>query len=262
MADADIAVAAAGSTCWELCRMGLPAVLVSMADNQRPVAQHLAAGGAAVDAGWWRDLSAKQVSDYVLALALDPGKLRSMSAQASALVDGRGAHRVITAMRARDLGLRPVAADDASRLFDWANDRTVRDASFHPDPIEWSEHVRWFEQRLRSPICYWYLALDRDGQPLGQIRFDLDDLGQTAEVGVSVAPPYRGAGLGGVLIRAASDRLLRETAVTVINAVVKATNVASASSFDAAGYERLATRAMVGHEQVQRYALHRDGRSG
>ncbi len=38
MAWADVAVAAAGSTAWELLHMGVPTVFMVNADNQKPVA--------------------------------------------------------------------------------------------------------------------------------------------------------------------------------------------------------------------------------
>ena len=41
MAWADIAIVGAGTTSWELCLLGLPAILVDLAENQRPVAAEL-----------------------------------------------------------------------------------------------------------------------------------------------------------------------------------------------------------------------------
>src|SRR5439155_10508278 len=37
MAWADVAISAAGSTCWEICLLGLPAILIDLAENQRPI---------------------------------------------------------------------------------------------------------------------------------------------------------------------------------------------------------------------------------
>ena len=45
---ADVAVSAAGTTCWEMCLLGLPAILIGLAPNQRPVAQELDRRGVAV----------------------------------------------------------------------------------------------------------------------------------------------------------------------------------------------------------------------
>src|SRR5208283_1158642 len=51
MAWADIAISGAGSTSYELCYMGLPALLFVVAENQRGSAEHLSKLSAAVCAG-------------------------------------------------------------------------------------------------------------------------------------------------------------------------------------------------------------------
>jgi spore coat polysaccharide biosynthesis predicted glycosyltransferase SpsG len=83
------AVAAAGSTCWELCCLGIPAVLVAVADNQRSVARTAARAGAA--------LVATEVEDVVTAVAqlADPMTRTTMAAAALELVDGQGAARLM-----------------------------------------------------------------------------------------------------------------------------------------------------------------------
>lgn len=62
MAWADIAVAAGGSTCWELACLGLPTALVVLAENQRQVAQGLDAAGVSLQLGWHADLAPSTVS--------------------------------------------------------------------------------------------------------------------------------------------------------------------------------------------------------
>ena len=44
----DVALAAAGTTTWELCRAGVPAVLVAAANNEVPVVTSMVNVGAAV----------------------------------------------------------------------------------------------------------------------------------------------------------------------------------------------------------------------
>lgn len=41
MAESDLAIAAAGSTTWELCCLGVPAIMIVLADNQRETANRL-----------------------------------------------------------------------------------------------------------------------------------------------------------------------------------------------------------------------------
>lgn len=100
MAQADLALAASGSTSWELCATGVPAVLVAMAANQVPLARGLAAHGAALDGGPIEAVDASLLAALVANLAGDHARRQRMAAAGRDLVDGRGALRVVAAMRA------------------------------------------------------------------------------------------------------------------------------------------------------------------
>ncbi len=99
MAWADVAVSAGGSTCWELAFMGLPNVILVMAENQRANAQGLAAAGVSVGLGWHQDVTVKEVAGAVTELLGDVDRRREMSQRGQALVDGRGPQRVIEEAR-------------------------------------------------------------------------------------------------------------------------------------------------------------------
>ena len=100
MAWADVAVSAAGSTCWELAFMGAPVVLIVLAEHQRAIAASLVRAGMAVDAGWHRQLSEDALAGAVDGLLSTPQVRRQMSSRARALVDGQGARRVATCLSA------------------------------------------------------------------------------------------------------------------------------------------------------------------
>jgi spore coat polysaccharide biosynthesis predicted glycosyltransferase SpsG len=98
MAASDLAIGAAGSSSWERCCLGLPTVMMVLADNQRAVGMGLAAAGAVsiveledVDAG---------LPAAVAALTRDNSARRAMGKRAAAIVDGLGVSRVIDAMEA------------------------------------------------------------------------------------------------------------------------------------------------------------------
>jgi len=99
MAWADLALAAAGGTAWELARVGTPQVSVAIADNQRPAAAALAEQGVAVGLGWHADLTEATVAAAVTRLVDDAAARAALADRGRALVDGRGAQRVLEAMR-------------------------------------------------------------------------------------------------------------------------------------------------------------------
>ncbi len=94
MARADLSIGAPSSASWERCCVGLPSVLLTLAENQRRAAAALAAAGAAVDLGWYDDVDSTRLSDAIEALACSPNELAAMSASAAAITDGRGTARV------------------------------------------------------------------------------------------------------------------------------------------------------------------------
>jgi UDP-2,4-diacetamido-2,4,6-trideoxy-beta-L-altropyranose hydrolase len=59
---ADVALSAAGSTCWEMAFMQLPAAVTVVADNQRAVAEPLAAAGVVANLGPVEDLSVERIA--------------------------------------------------------------------------------------------------------------------------------------------------------------------------------------------------------
>lgn len=98
MAGVDMAISGAGTTCWELCAMALPSVLVTLAENQVRIAQALAKAGAAVDLGRWDRVADRTLVSTVAALIGDRSRRLSLAREAKALVDGRGAARVVAAL--------------------------------------------------------------------------------------------------------------------------------------------------------------------
>jgi UDP-2,4-diacetamido-2,4,6-trideoxy-beta-L-altropyranose hydrolase len=98
MESADLAIGAASSASWERCTLGLPVVLVTLADNQVDGARSLAEAGAAVDLGWFERVSEDAVVAAVRALMASPGKVLEMSRAAAGIADGLGTGRVADAI--------------------------------------------------------------------------------------------------------------------------------------------------------------------
>ncbi|MQX22953.1 UDP-2,4-diacetamido-2,4,6-trideoxy-beta-L-altropyranose hydrolase [Sinorhizobium meliloti] len=89
MSDADLAIGAAGGTSWERCAVGVPTILMILAENQRDVASKLAAGGAARIVELRADFEVT-LSDLVEDLLSDKAALDAMSERAAAICDGKG----------------------------------------------------------------------------------------------------------------------------------------------------------------------------
>lgn len=88
MADSDLAIGAAGSTSWERCCLGLPTLMVVLADNQRAIAEALQGAGAAKTLDI--ESAVPMACEVLSALVANPRALHEMSIAAARIVDGVG----------------------------------------------------------------------------------------------------------------------------------------------------------------------------
>lgn len=95
LSDSDICLGAAGSSSWERCCLGLPSVVVAIADNQKDIAAYSQQAGISLYAGDYKDLCEKNI-EICLRKLLDSHELRKeMSARCMGLVDGNGVSRLL-----------------------------------------------------------------------------------------------------------------------------------------------------------------------
>lgn len=97
MASADIAVSAGGSTCWELSFIGTPFLIVVIAHNQLQTALHLTMNNMTRIINFQDDVSSDLMSSLESVLK-DKNLRRKWFQQISAMIDGNGANRVVSAM--------------------------------------------------------------------------------------------------------------------------------------------------------------------
>ncbi len=97
MADSDLAIGAAGATAWERCCLGVPTIMLVLAENQCKVAQGLERSGAAKSIKLGQSAT-PQLIELLLRLNDDPAQLLQMSECASSIVDGSGVNAVLRKM--------------------------------------------------------------------------------------------------------------------------------------------------------------------
>ncbi len=99
MADSDLGIGAAGATSWERCCLGVPAIMLVLADNQRKVAQGLMHAGAALLLTQGPEAAA-QLAAWFESWCRDPAQLCRMSESAAGIVDGLGTNSVLECLEA------------------------------------------------------------------------------------------------------------------------------------------------------------------
>lgn len=251
MAWADVAVAAAGSTCWELAYMQLPALLLSIAANQDPLAQAMDGARAAESLGRAEEASPQRIARKLAQLCDDQPLRTEFAAAGRGFIDGAGADRVVTIMHAlssilprAEVRLRRVVRDDLMALWRLSNEPSVRQSSLCTERIFLEEHTQWFEDRLENPkVRMW--ALEFQSLLLAYVRYTCLDA-DTAEISLAVSPAFRRRGLALRLLVETRAAAHRELAVRQLQAVIREENTASASAFRKAGYTYVESQVVHG----------------
>jgi spore coat polysaccharide biosynthesis predicted glycosyltransferase SpsG/RimJ/RimL family protein N-acetyltransferase len=243
----DLVVSAAGTSVWELCCLGVPMALVCAVDNQRAGYDRVVAADAAVGlGGTLRGEEAGRAARELRETLENAATRAVLSRQASRIVDGLGAWRVVRTWQqlvesppagSRDMGLRvrSVSLDDAETLLGWRNDPQTRASSRHRGEVALEEHVAWLEASLESERRLLLVGSD-DAGDVGTVRWDLIEPG-VWEVSITVAPGRRGQGIAGPLLSAGENALRARTdGLVAVEAQVHESNAPSRRLFVAAGY--------------------------
>ncbi len=238
MARADLALGAGGATSWERLCLGLPTLVVTLAENQRSIADELSQRGLIRWLGHKDEVNESAVS-AALGTLIQQGLDEDWSLRCLAAVDSKGADRVcaaLTVVASTPLRARYARPEDEALLLEWANDPTTRQNSFSSELITSATHRNWFRNRLRAlAYCYLYIVETEGGVPVGQVRFDRE--GPTWGIDYALAPQFRGRRLGSPLLEAALSKLREAEPGALVVGKVKQDNGASCRVFESLGFD-------------------------
>jgi len=238
MAAADLAIGAGGATSWERLCLGLPTLVITLADNQRPIAAELEKQSLIHWLGHHDVVSAAAVGKAIDE-QIERGSDEEWSLRCFAAVDGRGVSRVCTALIVKadaPLQARNARVEDEALLLTWANDPITRSNAFSSEPIPAATHRSWFHSRLGNPEgCRLYIVETSDCVALGQVRFERRE--QAWEVDYALAPAFRSRRLGRSLLETALQQLRLDLPGVLIFGRVKVGNRSSRRVFESLGFE-------------------------
>ena len=243
LAVADVSIGACGTTSWERLCLGVPSIVVTVAENQRAIAQELSRRDLIMYLGHY-----DQVTDDQMVRAVQEvltRELTAWSAACRAVVDGSGAERVATVLSLATprLRARPADARDEALLLGWVNDPVTRASALRTHRITAEEHHAWLAERLRDADCRMFILETLAGEAIGQVRFERGLDGW--RIDYSVAPERRGQGFGRAVLRAAMDSLQAENPNAAFIGFVKEANQASRRVFESLGFTAHSADGMV-----------------
>jgi RimJ/RimL family protein N-acetyltransferase len=225
--------------------MGVPTMVLVLAENQRRVAEGLEQAGVSVNLGWFDKVSSREIANVIGDLLVATEWRQRVSYASQKLVDGNGSSRVVHTMSTLNntdpldrLNFRLATIKDAISLWELANSSAVRTNSFNSDPIPFDRHLEWFQNKLSSHNTRIWV-LEYDGNVVAQVRYDHTDA-DTAEIDFSVASTLRGKGLGARALVLTRLPACEELRVKRLRGVVFASNLPSSRAFIKAGFKQIA----------------------
>ncbi len=95
MITADLMISAGGSTSWERMCLGLPAIVISIANNQTATNIAMMKSGLINFLGEWTTVTIKDIQQALLQSLSQPDKLRKQSLQMQTIVNGGGVDQIV-----------------------------------------------------------------------------------------------------------------------------------------------------------------------
>ena len=234
---ADLAIGAAGATSWERCCLGLPTLVITFADNQKPIADTLNQQRLVRWLGHYNKIT-ESAFTKTLQEVLNTSELEHWSRSCMTIVDGKGVEHVAAAITLdanTALKSRLARLNDEALLIRWSNDHIVLQNSFNSDQISKETHRKWFYARLRNPKrCRIYIVETDEGLPVGQVGFERHDAKWEIHFGLSTIA--RGRKLGRRILESAIYEFHFSKPDTVLKGWVKQENLNSQWVFEEFGF--------------------------
>ena len=237
---ADLSVGAAGASSWERICMMTSSIVISLADNQVPIASELDRRGLV---NWLGPSEEVDENDIKIALeqCIQRGVEPELFLNSDCKIDGYGCKRVSSILFQQsnhEYKARRVSNDDEQVLLQWSNDTLTRENAFTKELITEETHRTWFSKRLQDKEnCLFYIVENGQGEALGPVRFE--QMEECWEVHYSVAPEFRRKGMGVKVLSAAMKQFHLDNAGDKPKPVigrVKIDNMASRRIFEKLGF--------------------------
>jgi UDP-2,4-diacetamido-2,4,6-trideoxy-beta-L-altropyranose hydrolase len=236
MGQADLALGAGGSTTWERLCLGLPSLVVTIAENQTPFTEYLHHEKYLTRLETPETLDIQKLRQALSDTVEKDSVNRVQSSKGMEIVSGDGASQVarflMQGISSKSWTIRHAVFADCEIFWYWANDLEVRSNAFNQDYISWEDHQEWFKQKLQDSETI-LLVVESVSGPVGQVRFEGPE--GRKEISYSIGRQYRGYSLGEKLLKMTIDNLDKK--VDLVVAEVKGSNIPSIKIFRKLGFK-------------------------
>lgn len=230
----DIAIGAPGTTSWERACLGLPSILIPLADNQTTICAQLLSHKAIMKVSL-ENMESHLLRTYQQAIT----QWHELFTSNLKLCDGLGTRRLVLEIQQliepsdhSNLQLVFATHEDIKTVYDWQCHPKTREFALNTHIPTWEGHQSWMKRKLATTTDFFYLVEDKTtGKKLGVLR--LDKLKpKNYLVSIFVAPEAYGLGVATAALKMV-DAIHPEL---TLHATVLECNKASQKLFKKANY--------------------------
>lgn len=233
MLDHDIAIGAPGVSSYERACLGMPAIIITLADNQADNCRSFvdAQAALAIELGQVPGVLVQKLEELVQGYA-------GFSRKSYDICDGRGLERVkicvesLLAQETISVFLDLAKLKDMEVTYEWQMHPNTRRFFRNKSIPTWEEHSCWFLRKIEDKSSYFYMVRsDFLENSLGVVRLEPDPRGGF-EVSILTSPLYYGRGVASKALNKLNDA----HPLSTLYAEVSEDNVASQKLFLNSGY--------------------------
>lgn len=242
MTNHTIAIGAPGSTSWERACLGIPSIIIPLADNQKDISQSLVQAHAAIK------VALEDIPNELTAAIGELNKNWAKFHKASkSLCDGLGLIRVVTQIEkqfnnfGQIINFRRAKPTDIEKVYQWQSHPKTRQFALNPEVPSWKEHKQWMSTKLKIRCDYFYIIeLLSEQLAVGVIRLDKTQKNDYL-ISVFVSPTFHGLGIA----KQALKKIDTCHPSINIHATVLPENLASQKLFVSANYQRVSANTFI-----------------
>lgn len=230
MEQADLFIGAGGTTNWERMCIGLPGIIISIADNQIDSCNALVSFDVIKYLGVAEEFAPQKLLYSIDWIMQNRAWRETASMKSQEMVDGFGVKRSAANIKSLAISFTKATLSDCDNIYSWRNAEENRLYSINSDVIDFSAHHKWFSEIINNNNCN-LLVASYENNPLGVVRFDYDN--SKAEISLYLVSGLHGKGMGLSLLFGA-EHWLREHRKDImeISAKVLQNNIASVRIFE------------------------------
>ena len=242
MTEHTIAIGAPGSTSWERACLGIPSIIIPLADNQEDISQSLVKAKAAL-----KVVLEDIPTELPAAISELNSHWTSFHNASTELCDGLGLTRVLTQIEKQfnstkqTIILRRAQAADIEQVYQWQSHPKTRQFALNPEVPSWYEHRQWMTKKLDNQLDYFYIIeLLNDQQAVGVIRLDKLDQNEYL-ISIFISPAHYGRGIAKQALKSIDN----DHPTIKVHATVLQENLASQKLFLSANYQRVSANTFI-----------------